>query len=207
MGKEADCIARFSWIEGGNPREGRALLETDELLFRGTPKVVIARGQITRAAAGDGELVVTSAQGTARFELGSAAEKWRDAILSPPSLADKLGITKDAAVAVVGELPEAVRREVTARTAHVRDGAPVAATQVVLVVTRAAAELTDAALLAQKLTGATALWILYPKGKDSPVPEAAVMEALRGAGLKDNKTCRVDDVLTGLRFVVPKAAR
>jgi hypothetical protein len=207
MGREADCIAKFSWIEGGNPREGRAMLEADELLFRGTPKVVIARGQITRAAAGEGELVVTTAQGTARFELGSAAEKWRDAILSPPSLMEKLSIAKDAHVAVVGELPDAVKAELAARTGNAREGAPVEGTAVVLAVALTPAELTKAAQLAKKIAGATALWIIYPKGKDSPVPEAAVMETMRSAGLKDNKTCRVDDALTGLRFVVPKAAR
>ena len=70
MGREAIVRASFSWIEAGAPRQGKALLESDELLFRGTPRVALPTAGVT-AARVDGEaLVLETAQGTARLELG-----------------------------------------------------------------------------------------------------------------------------------------
>ena len=207
MGREALISASFSWIEAGAPREGKALLESETLLFRGTPRVSLPTGELRAARVEGDDLVLEVVQGTARLRLGAAAPRWLALITSPPSLWDKLGVTSAAHVAVVGELEPPLFAELEARAASVRRGAPIDSTALVLAPVRTPAELARVVTLAPKLRGATALWVVYPKGKGSPVPEADVRAALREAGLSDNKTCRFDDARTALRFVVPKAAR
>ena len=69
MGQEAACEARF----GGQVSLGKALLETDALIFRGAFRLSIPLGSIQMAEAADGLLRVTSPEGTAVFELGAQA--------------------------------------------------------------------------------------------------------------------------------------
>src|SRR5215207_4429644 len=97
MGEEARCAVRF-----GNARsEGKALLETDELLFRGEFRIAVPLQGITALAASDGEVRVEFADGEATFELGPKAERWAERIKNPKSLLDKLGVKPDSSVAVV----------------------------------------------------------------------------------------------------------
>lgn len=207
MGREAVISARFSWIEAGAPREGKALLESDTLLFRGPPRVSWPTADLQAARVEGDDLVLEVGQGTARLTLGAAAPRWLALITSPPSLWEKLGVTSGAHVAVVGALEPPLVAELEARAASVRAGAPIGSTTLVLAPVRTPAELAHVVDLAPKLRGATTLWVVYPKGKGSSVPEADVRAALRDAGLSDNKTCRFDEARTALRFVVPKAAR
>lgn len=59
---------------------------------------------------------------------------------------------------------------------------------------------------ARRLQGAQALWIVYPKAlKD--ITESMVLQAGRGAGLKDVKVVKFSETHTALKFVVPKAHR
>lgn len=207
MGREAEVEASFSWIQRGKARSGKLMLETDGLIFRGEPRVVIDRAQVLGARVEGASLIVDTAQGAARFGVGSTAPKWLDALLHPPTLLDKLGIGAADHVSISGDFDAGFRALLAQGAASVREGAPVASTTVVLARVQTAAELARVAELAGKIRGATALWVIHPKGKASPLPESEVMAALRATGLKDNKTCRFDDALTGLRFVVPKAAR
>ena len=97
MGEEARCAVRF-----GNARsEGKALLETDELLFRGEFRIAVPLKGITALDASDGELRVEFADGEATFELGPKAERWAERIKNPKSLLDKLGVKPKSSVAVV----------------------------------------------------------------------------------------------------------
>jgi hypothetical protein len=73
MGNELKCTARF----GKEKSEGKALLETSEVLFRGEFRLKIPFASIKSAKAVDGELRLQTADGLAVFEIGPAAEKWR----------------------------------------------------------------------------------------------------------------------------------
>ena len=77
MGNEATCKVRF----GKQVSEGKALLETTEILFRGEFRLKIPFSTLKSAKAVDGELRLQTAEGVAVFYLGAAAEKWRDKIL------------------------------------------------------------------------------------------------------------------------------
>jgi len=79
MGEEARCTVRF-----GNARsEGKALLETDELLFRGDFRVAVPLKGITALDVSDGQLRVEFADGEAIFELGPKAERWAERTKNP----------------------------------------------------------------------------------------------------------------------------
>ena len=68
----------------------------------------------------------------------------------------------------------------------------------------------DVPALKQRLDPAGGLWLAWPKqasGVDTDVSEALVRTRGLAAGLVDNKVCAIDDVWSGLRFVVRLADR
>ncbi|HET9994861.1 MAG TPA: hypothetical protein VFQ18_05600, partial [Candidatus Acidoferrum sp.] len=77
MGAETSCRVRF----GKQQSEGKALLETKEIIFRGDFRLKIPFSTIKSLKAVAGELRVQAPGGSAIFYLGPAAEKWRDKIL------------------------------------------------------------------------------------------------------------------------------
>ena len=88
MGQEARCEVRF----GGKVSAGKALLETDDLIFRGDFRLSIPYKSIQSLESSDGVLHVTSPQGTAQFMLGAQADKWAHKIRNPRTLLDKLDV-------------------------------------------------------------------------------------------------------------------
>src|SRR5262245_49588773 len=115
MGAEIPCKAEID----GRRVVGRALLETDEVLFRGDVRVVIPLRSI-RSIEVDGEaLTLSHSSGTARFFLGSAAAKWAERIRNPKSVLDKLGVKAEHEVAIVGSLPSGFVAQVRSRARRV----------------------------------------------------------------------------------------
>lgn len=100
MGQEARCRARV----GDKASEGKALLETDELVFRGGDglRLKVPFKEMRSVEARDGELRIEFSDGSAVFELGAQAEKWAHKILNPKSLLDKLGVKAGMRVLVLG---------------------------------------------------------------------------------------------------------
>ena len=92
MGSEAFCKVRF----GEQESEGKALLETGEIVFRGRFRVKIPFSTVKSAKAVDGELCLQTAKGPATFQLGATAEKWLEKILHPKSRIEKLGVKSGA---------------------------------------------------------------------------------------------------------------
>src|SRR5437016_3073338 len=99
MGNEATCKVHFD----GKQSEGKALLETSEILFRGDFRLKIPFATITSAKAVDGELRLQTADGLAIFHVGAAAEKWCGKILHPKSRIEKLGVKPGANVSLIGK--------------------------------------------------------------------------------------------------------
>ena len=98
MGSELKCTVRF----GKEASEGKALLETSEVLFRGEFRLKIPFASIKSAKAVDGELHLQTVNGLAVFEIGPAAEKWREKILHPKMRIEKIGVKPGAKVALLG---------------------------------------------------------------------------------------------------------
>jgi hypothetical protein len=202
VGNELLCKARF----GKQVSQGKALLETSELIFRGDFRLKIPFAQMKSVKAEDGELRIQSPAGQATFALGPQAEKWAHKILHPKARLEKLGIKPAAKVSVVGELEKSFARELAELTSEVTYGTVAPGSEWIFLRAESPKELTQAAKLAKSLKGAAALWIVYPKGRKD-ITGSAVISAGRDAGLKDVKVVAFSATHTALKFVLPLSAR
>lgn len=202
VGAEAQCTLTFGRKKG----EGKALLETDVLIFRGGDlRLSIPYKQISSVVAKNGSLRVTFPDGTASFDIGPASEKWADKIRNPPSRADKLGVKSGQRVLLIGIKDAELRRELEARGARVTTRIAVEA-DVIFYAANERAALAKLRSLKSHLTRAGAIWIIRPKG-DPAITEAEVMKAGKAAGLVDVKVVRFSDTHTAEKYVIPVANR
>jgi hypothetical protein len=186
--------------------DGRLLLETDDLIFRGASRLVVPLREISRAEERDGWLEVTHPGGLARFDLGKHAVGWANAISNPRSLIDKLDIRPDAKVAVAGIEDEEFLEKLRARTGDIVEVEGAEGLDTIIWATDDPAALGRIAGLRERIRPEGAIWVATPKG----VPEikgAVVIDAGRAAGLVDVKSARFSETHTAHRFVIPKAAR
>ncbi len=202
MGQEKACRARL----GKQKSEGKALLETGEILFRGDFRLKIPFSTIKSVKAVDGELRVQTAEGLAIFELGASAEKWCEKILHPKTRMEKLGIKAGAKVSLIGNFDTEFLRELKGLRSAVAEGEGPADCDWIFFSAASEKDLSQAAKLAKAMKGATALWVVYPKGQKS-ITENDVLAVGRKAGLKDVKVVGFSSTHTALKFVLPLDAR
>ena len=200
MGAEIKCRARF----GGKVSEGRALLETNEILFRGEFRLKILLREIKKVRAVDGELRVNSRQGEAVFELGAAAEKWAEKILHPKSVMEKIGVREGSKAVVVDMTDQKFLKELKGRAECTNK--VVRGSETIFFGAESATDLKRVPTLARALAPAGALWIVYPKGQTA-IREVDVIDAGRKAGLKDVKVVGFSSTHTALKFVIPLTGR
>ena len=200
MGAEIKCRARF----GGKVSEGRALLETNEILFHGEFRLKILLPEIKKVRAVDGELRVNSRQGEAVFELGAAAEKWAEKILHPKSVMEKIGVREGSKAVVVDMTDQKFLKEL--KGCAERTNKVVRGSETIFFGAESATDLKRVATLARALAPAGALWIVYPKGQPA-IREVDVIDAGRKAGLKDVKVVGFSSTHTALKFVIPLTRR
>jgi hypothetical protein len=206
MGNEAACTLKI----GKRKSIGKALLETSEILFRpgdGSPRVKIPFAAMKSVKAMDGELCVETSDGTMTFELGPAATKWREKILHPKSRAEKLGVKSGMNVSLLGEFDGDFLKELRAATKMITTRKVDAKSEIIFLAVNLAKDLPSAfAETAKVITGATALWIVYPKG-NKEITENDVLTGGRKVGLKDVKVVGFSPTHTALKFVLPVAKR
>src|SRR5580658_2170093 len=201
MGSELKCTVRF----GKETSEGKALLETSEVLFRGEFRLQIPFASIKSVKAVDGELRLQTADGLAVFELGPAAEKWREKILHPKSRIEKIGMKPGAKVSLLGRFDAEFLAELKPLAGSLTKDKVVAHSDAVFFAAESRKALSSVAKVAKSLKGATALWIVYPKGQKS-ITENDVIAAGRKTGLKDVKVVGFSATHTALKFVIPVSA-
>ena len=202
MGAEARCVATI----GRTQVEGKALLETDSLIFHGGDvRLSIPFAQVKTLDARDGVLHVNAGDGEIQLALGTAAAKWAEKIRNPPTRADKLGVKSGQSVWLVNATDAELTRELTARGAAIvtRATKPV---DVIFYFAERRASLWKLDDLRSKLKPDGALWIVRPKGS-ADISEADVMKAGRDAGLVDVKVVRFSDTHTAEKCVIPASAR
>jgi hypothetical protein len=202
MGNEATCKVRF----GKQESEGKALLETSEILFRGAFRLKIPFSSIKSAKAVDGELRLQTAGGSAVFHLGPAAEKWRDKILHPKSRIEKLGVKPEAKVALLGKFETEFVCEVATLTKSVSKEKVAADSECIFFAADSKSDLAGISKISKSMQGATALWIVYPKSQ-TQITENDVLAAGRKSGLKDVKVVGFSATHTALKFVIPLSKR
>ena len=202
MGRELLCKVR----SGGKTSSGKALLETNEIIFRGDLRLKIPLASLKSVASRNGELHLQWQEGTAIFELGEHADKWAHKILHPKSTAEKLGIKPGQTVSVIGEFEDAFVGDLRGSAKTFSTSKPLKDSDLIFFAAERASELTRATKLADSLSSAGALWIVYPKGRQE-IKEQQVLDAGKRAGLVDVKVVSFSSTHTALKFVRPKARR
>ncbi len=187
MGLEAESALETH----GRTHRVKALLESHELILRGEFKRTFRISDISGVAAHDGVLHFRHDGADYALRL-PRPETWAKKLTTPPpSLASKLGISPDKPALVIGAVAdEMLMAALNGNTTATVD----MATQVIVVAEMPAA--------LPEPTGLPALpvWIIYPKGVKSPLPESTVRGHMRAAGWADTKTSAVSERLTALRF-------
>jgi hypothetical protein len=204
MGNELNCRVRF----GKKKSEGKALLESNEIIFRGGDfRLKIGFSEIQSAKVTKGDLELRTPEGAAIFELGAGiAEKWRDKILHPKTRVEKLGVKADARVVLLGFWEAEFREELARRTKIVSTGPVNTDTEWIFWKVATKAELQQLSKIAKNMRGAAAVWVVYPKSLRS-ITEGDVLAAGRAEGLKDVKVVAFSATHTALKFVIPVSHR
>jgi hypothetical protein len=202
VGSEAVCRVSFK----GEASEGKALLETAELIFRGGFRLKIPFNQVESLEASEAELRVGYDGGVAVFELGSNAEKWVEKIRNPRGLLDKLGVKPGMTVAVLGVEDHAFMAQLRGRVAEPsRELVPGA--DLVFFEADRVDDLVRLLDLRRAIKPAGGIWVVSPKGKGALLKDVEVMAAAREAGLVDNKVVSFSDTHTALKLVIPRTLR
>ncbi len=199
MGQEATCVAQF----GGKRVRGKVLLESTEILFRGEARLKIPFTAIKQLTARGGQLRVKTADRLLVFELGEQAEKWRDKILNPKSLLDKLGVKPGEQVVLHGSVDRSFRESLIKNGAKVGTASQAEWT---FLAANAREQLSAVDKIRKNLHGTAALWIVYPKGQKT-ITESDVRGTGLKAGLVDVKVASFSATHTALKFVIPKNQR
>jgi len=203
MGNEATCVARID----GKKVEGKAWLETSELIFRGAQcRVKITFAEMKAVAAKEGELRIKTKDGMFAFAVGAAAERWREKILHPKARVEKLGVKAGMRVEMMGEPDAGFAKELKQSKAVIAEGTGKADAELLFWFVDGKSGLGPAAKVGKKLEGAAGLWIVYPKGRKE-ITEDDVLSAGRKAGLKDVKVVGFSPTHTALKFVIPVEKR
>jgi hypothetical protein len=201
MGQELTCCV----IAGGKSHRGNALLESNEILFRGDLRLKIPFASIKMLEAGEGKLHVRTQDAIYVFELGPKAATWRDRIANPKSLLDKLGVKSGDSVSLLGSFPADFLADLKKRAAVVLRGKSSSPCWVFLSAEKLS-DLANVKAVSAKLKNAAAIWIVYPKGQKS-ITENDVRGAGLRAGLIDVKVASFNPTHTALKFVIPLARR
>jgi hypothetical protein len=186
MGQEIKCRVDF----GKQSSDGKALLESTEIIFRGAFRLKIPFQDIGTLEAAGGKLHVRYPDGLAVFHLGKAAEKWAERIRNPPSRLDKLGVKAGSKVQLIGKHDDDFRRELAERGAVTTKSKP----DLAFLSVRTKDELVELAYLREQ-----PVWVVYPKGV-KPITENDVIAAGRAAGFADIKVCAFSGTHTALKF-------
>jgi hypothetical protein len=195
MGQEIECRIRYQ----EQSQAGKAYLETDHVLFRGTVRLKVLFKDMTKVEAEGGILRLEFTGGPAEFDLGAAAEKWAQKILHPPSRLHKLGVKPGITVKVVGEFePEFLDDLSNSRVEIVNEQR----VDLIFLAAEGKSKLSQVRKLAPLLNRDGGLWVVYPRGIEK-IREIDVIKAGRDADLKDVKVASFSLTHTALKFVIP----
>jgi len=202
MGREAVCSVRF----GRQTSDGKALLETEEILFRGDFRLKIPFSGIQSVRVVQGRLVVKTKDGTASFALGAEAAKWAERILNPKSVLDKLGVKAGMVISVLGAADPKLARDAKARSATVSAGRLARDSDLVFLFAESVSKLgrLKSARAAMRPNGG--IWVIWPKGRPA-LGGDQVRSAAKSAGLVDVKVVSYSPTHTGLKLVIRVADR
>ncbi len=202
MGREIQCRMK----SGGKWFQGKALLETSEIIFRGEQRLKIPFHALKSVVASDGDLRLKWAGNSVAFELGEQSAKWAHAILHPKTTADKLGIKPGLILSAVHLPGDATMQDARKTVAAFSNKKPLVNSDMIFFGATTASDLGGVKRLIPSLPANGAIWVVYPKGRKD-ITELQVLSAGRAAGLVDIKVVGYSATHTALKFVRPKDKR
>jgi hypothetical protein len=205
VGADANCVLR----ENGARHEGRALLETDELIFRGADgyRVKLPLASLRNARASGGDLLIDAPSGALAIELGEKADLWAQRIRSPKGLIDKLDLKPAHAVAIIGGSDDAFEKQLGDRVHSVTHGKTAKGTNVVFLWADVPTSLKKLASIAKSIARDGAIWVIHPKGAASTVKDTDIFAVAKKAGLTATKVARFSETHTAEKLVIPVTKR
>ena len=203
MGSEINCSMKF----GGKVFKGKALLETDELIFRGEHRLTIPFKKMKSVEANDGELRVFLEDGIASFVLDKEAEQWEEKILHSKSVLDKLGVKEDSRVSVDGVTDENFLGQLKDKITDVSVNGLQKESDLIFYAADSKKELLRLKGLKKFLKNNGALWIVSLKGKQATIKDTEVMAAGKKAGFVDTKVVGFSAPHAALKFEIPVSSR
>jgi hypothetical protein len=209
MGREAQCEARH----GGRTGRGKALLETDDLIFRGEFRLAIPYSAMTSVTADGRWLHVGYPDGEASFAIGDEAATWAHKIMNPVPLLDKLGVKPGHRVRVAGISDASFLADLRQRTPDAADVADVVDgpgggtdanetgdADLIFFGAESPADLERLHHLKEQIKRNGAIWVISPKGRKD-FKDTDVMRGGLEAGLVDVKVARFSTTHTASKFV------
>jgi hypothetical protein len=202
MGLEAECTVRV----GRKTSTGKALLETEVLVFRGENRFDIPFDRMKDVVVEGGTLVVRTEEGETRFDLGAPlADRFARLIKEPKGLFEKLEVGPQSRVAVADIHDGLFLTALRERTPGVAHGVP-QGSPIIFFGAETRESLKKIVLLRARLAEDGALWVVRPKGSKA-ISEADVLEAIRGAGLVDTKVVAFSKTHTAHKAMIPVELR
>ena len=202
MGQEIRCTLHFE----GKSCQGKALLESKEILFRGDVRLKIPFAEIKKLEVKNGDLHVRTKDRLAVLALGPKAEQWQQKILHPKSLVEKLGVKAGETAAIFGAIPASFLDELTENGIKTVKGKVAATSPWIFLAAESLADLAKLKAIRNSMASAAGLWIVYPKGVKT-ITENDVRGVGLKAGLVDVKVASFSGTHTALKFVIPKDKR
>ncbi len=202
MGAETTCVVHHQ----GRSSEGKALLETEEVIFRGEFRLRISFRDITKADIHEDSLRIATPTGIALFALGKAtAEKWLHKLLNPKNVLDKLGVKARMRIAVLG-IDDADFLKQLGERVGAFDRRAGKNRDCIICGVKNKSDLAKLSSLEAALDRAGGIWVIWPKGKPE-LKEDDIRAAALATGLVDVKVLKFSETHSGLRLVIPKSRR
>ena len=201
MGAEAQCAVTFN----RQTSTGKALLETNELIFRGDFRLKIDLRSITALDAKSGALKIVWPGGTATFALGDKALSWAEKIRHPKGLLEKLGIKPGQRVVVLHARDEGFASQLRDAGASVSTRA-VKDADAIFLGAETLAGLAGMRQLVAHIKRDGAIWTVTPKGKTG-IKDIDIIGIAKAAGLVALKVVSVSETHSANKFVIPKGQR
>jgi hypothetical protein len=205
VGAEADCALR----DRAARHTGRALLETDELIFRGSLgyRMTLPLASLRNVRVAGGELLFDAPSGPLTLELGDKADAWAERIRSPKGLLDKLDLKPEHDVAIIGGTEAEFVKTLGARVTSVTVGRTPNGIHVVFLWADAPAALKKLASIVKNIARNGAIWVIHRKGAASKVKDTDIFAEAKKVGLTATKVARFSETHTAEKLVIPVAKR
>lgn len=185
----------------------KAHLDSTGLDLRGPNRVHIDLAKIKAAEPSKGALRLRTAEGTMVLHLGEKAATWAQFIKYPRSRIEKLGIKPGQRVLLVGLEDEALEADLASRDCTVLRRETKTPVDVVMVLVDTPDKLRLIARYREAITPDGSLWVIRPKGKETPVTETQLREAALEADMVDVKVVAFSETLSAAKLMIPRAKR